>query len=72
MEKMGNELSLAIKTKNGNSGKESASTSQIQHQQKTNENTESDYSEWNDVIQCAIDSDLQCNICFEIFIKVGT
>ncbi|KAF0760706.1 LON peptidase N-terminal domain and RING finger protein 1-like, partial [Aphis craccivora] len=70
MEKMTNELSVIIKTENGKSGKESASKSQTQHQQKTKENTENDHSEqWNDVIQCAIDSDLQCNICFEIFIK---
>lgn len=73
MEKMTNELSMIIKTENGSSGKESASKSQTQHQQKTKENTENYHSEqWNDVIQCAIDSDLQCNICFEIFIKVGT
>jgi len=73
MDKMTNELSEIIKTENGKSGEESASKSQTEHQQKTKENTENDHSEqWNDFMHCAINSDLHCNICSEIFIKVGT
>jgi len=31
---------------------------------------ENDGSVWNDILLSAIDSDLVCNICLEIFIKV--
>jgi len=70
MEKVANELSVAMKTGNGKGIKESASKLHVLHKKKMKESNEKDKFDWNDIIRCAIDSDLQCNICFEIFIKV--
>jgi len=61
---------VAMKTGNGKSVKETASKLHALHQKKNKESTENDNSAWNDIIRCAIDNDLQCNVCFEIFIKV--
>lgn len=70
IEKVANELSVAMKTGNGKSVKETASKLHALHQQKMKESkNENDSSGWEDIIHCAIDNDLQCNICFEIFIK---
>ncbi|XP_060844521.1 E3 ubiquitin-protein ligase rnf8-B-like [Rhopalosiphum padi] len=68
LEKAANELSVAMKSGDGKSVKESASKLHTLHQQKMKDN-ENNHSAWSDFIQCAIDSDLQCNICFELFIK---
>lgn len=70
IEKVAAELSVAMKTGNGKSVKETASKLHALHEKFKKENTENDNSAWNDIIRCAIDNDLQCNICFEIFIKV--
>ncbi|XP_029344720.1 E3 ubiquitin-protein ligase RNF8-like [Acyrthosiphon pisum] len=64
-----NELSVAMKTGNGNSKKETASNFYALHQKKMKESTENNGSVWDDILLSAIDSDLLCNICFEIFIK---
>ncbi|KAL4135554.1 hypothetical protein QTP88_007158 [Uroleucon formosanum] len=69
IEKVATELSVAMKTGNGKSVKETASKLHALHEKFKKENTENDNSAWNDIIRCAIDNDLQCNICFEIFIK---
>ncbi|XP_022168870.1 E3 ubiquitin-protein ligase rnf8-B-like isoform X2 [Myzus persicae] len=69
IEKVATELSVAMKTGNGKSVKETASKLHALHQKKQKESTENDNSAWSDIIQCAIDNDLQCNVCFEIFIK---
>ncbi|XP_025196618.1 E3 ubiquitin-protein ligase RNF8-like [Melanaphis sacchari] len=66
MEEVANELSVAMKTGNGKNVKESASKLHALHQRKLKERS---HPEWSEVIQSAIDSDLQCNICFEIFIR---
>jgi hypothetical protein len=71
LEKAASELSVAMKSGDGKSVKESASKLHTLHQQKMKDN-ENNHSAWSDFIQCAIDSDLQCNICFELFIKVST
>jgi len=71
IEKVATELSVAMKTGNGKSVKETASKLHALHQKKKNI-AENDNAPWNDIIRCAIDNDLQCNICFEIFIKVPT
>lgn len=59
-----------MKTGNGKRVKETPSILPALHQKKKKESSGNDNSVWNDIIHCAIDNDLQCNICFEIFIKV--
>jgi len=64
------ELSAAMKTGNSKNVKETVNKLQALHQKKRKE---WDYNApWNEIIRGAIDTDLQCNICFEIFIKVPT
>jgi len=70
MEMVANELSVAMKTGNGNSEKETASNFRALYQTKMKESTENHGSVWDDILLSAIDSNLLCNICFEIFIKV--
>ncbi|XP_060864597.1 LON peptidase N-terminal domain and RING finger protein 1-like [Metopolophium dirhodum] len=69
MEMVANELSVAMKTGNGNSEKETASNFHALHQKKMKESTGNHGSVWDDILLSAIDSNLLCNICFEIFIK---
>lgn len=68
---MENKLSVAMKKGNGNSEKETASNFHALNQKKIEESTDNHkYTVWDDILLSAIDSDLLCNICFEIFIKV--
>jgi len=71
MEIVTNKFSVAMKIGNGNSEKETASNFHALNQKKMEESTDNrQYSVWDDILLSAIDSNLQCNICFEIFIKV--
>lgn len=70
IENVATELSTAMKTGNGKSVKETASKLQALHQKKMKEWAYN--APWNELIRGAVDTDLQCNICFEIFIKVPT
>jgi len=65
-----NDFSVAMKTENVNSEKENASNFHVLHQKRMKKSTENDGSAWNNIIMSAIDNNLLCNICFEIFIKV--
>ncbi|KAL5238468.1 hypothetical protein ACI65C_005878 [Semiaphis heraclei] len=67
IENVATELSTAMKTGNGKSVKETASKLQALHQKKMKEWAYN--APWNELIRGAVDTDLQCNICFEIFIK---
>ncbi|XP_015363450.1 PREDICTED: LON peptidase N-terminal domain and RING finger protein 1-like [Diuraphis noxia] len=69
IEKVATDLSVAMKKGNGKSVKKAASKLHALHKKKKKGSTENDNSPWNNIIRCAIDNDLQCNICFEIFIK---
>ncbi|KAL4135567.1 hypothetical protein QTP88_007167 [Uroleucon formosanum] len=65
-----NKLSVAMKKGNGNSEKETASNFHALNQKKIEESTDNQKNTvWDDILLSAIDSDLLCNICFEIFIK---
>lgn len=63
------ELSVAKETEKGISVEENANNLHVLDQKKMKENTEKTGAEWNNIILSAVDSNLLCNICFEIFIK---
>lgn len=58
-----------MKTGNGNSEKDNAGN--FHEDQKRMKNSTENYgSAWDTILMSAIDNNLLCNICFEIFIKV--
>lgn len=61
---------MAKETEKGISVEENANNLHVLDQKKMKENTEKTGAEWNNIILSAVDSNLLCNICFEIFIKV--
>jgi len=73
MEKAVNDLSVAMKTGNANSEEDNASNfHDALHQKSMKNRTENDGSAWDSIIKTAIDNNLLCSICLEIFIKVST
>jgi len=69
-ENAANGLNVGMKTENVNSKGENASNFHALHQKRMKEKPKNDGSGWDNIMMSAIDSNLLCNICFEIFIKV--